>query len=509
MNLSSRIPSAFLYACLASGALLLSACGGGGGGGSGAAAPSNSSSAPPATSSSGSGSGTGKIVLIIGDDDINDWDQAIFKISNITLIGDDDSHVVILDEMRIIDFLALETVDEVLADAVVPVGTYVKLRFAVDSIQLRKPDPDDPDSVITANVAVPSGKADVNPQGDAFTVGEDQNLIIKIEIPLEDAIKFHETGNGEWKFRPVIFAKVLTVDDPGGLIRVFGTDVQLLAAIQLLETDADNAFDLCEIVSIAEVNPLLDDGDCIRIVVDEDTCFFELVDVDGEMVLQQVGADALTDEDAATVYGFADPTADQFTINAEIVAIGGADAYVIVEGEAEGIAEGDPLSFPFQPDGSDAEMMTVVLIEGSKLYNRHGEPAELAAIMEDIDVEAEGQFIASEGVNDRLDAFVAFVDDDPSDRVEGILEVIDLANSKLTLIDEDDLVTEYCVLYDDDTVFFRVVGDDDDDLMEGGEISASELELGVDVDASGEFVGDCLDADVIILEVEGAEVQPV
>jgi hypothetical protein len=54
-----------------------------------------------------------------------------------------------------------------------------------------------------------------------------------------------------------------------------------------------------------------------------------------------------------------------------------------------------------------------------------------------------------------------------------------------------------------------VVGDDDDDPIESGEISASDLELGVDVDASGEFVGDCLDADVIILEVEGAEVQPV
>jgi len=501
MNLSNRVFFASFFTAIV---FVLSACGGGGGGGSGVTA--TSSSAPPATSSSGSG--TGKVVLIIGDDDINDWDQAIFEITEILLIGEDGSHVVILDEMRIIDFLALETVNEVLADATVPAMTYTKLRFAVQSITLRKlADPYDPTSEIIdeADVAVPSGKADVNPQGDHFTVGEDQNLVIQIEIPLEDAIKFHKTGNGNgtWKFRPVIFAKVLTVDDPGGLIRVFGNEVQLLAAIQLLETEADNAFDLCQIKSIAEVNPLQDDGDCIRIVVDEDTCFFALVGG----VLQLVGPDALMDGDAATVYGFADPTADQFTINAEIVAIGAAGAYVIMEGEAEGIAEGDPPSFPFEPDGSEVEM-TVVLIEGSKLYNRHGEPAELGAIMEDIDVEAEGHFVPSGG-NDRLDAFVAFVDDDPDDRVEGILDVIDLANSKLTLIDEDDPMTEFCVLYDDDTVFFRVIGDDDDDLIESGEISASDLELGVEVDASGEFVGDCLDADVIILEVEGDEVEPV
>ena len=87
MNLSSRFPSAFLYVFLASSALLLSACGGGGSGGSGAAAPSNSSSAPPASS----GSGTGKITLIAGDDDISEWDQALFKISKIILLGGSDA----------------------------------------------------------------------------------------------------------------------------------------------------------------------------------------------------------------------------------------------------------------------------------------------------------------------------------------------------------------------------------------------------------------------------------
>ncbi len=40
-------------------------------------------------------------------------------------------------------FPRLEAVNEVLADAVVPVNTYVKLGFAVDAIQLRKlADPD-------------------------------------------------------------------------------------------------------------------------------------------------------------------------------------------------------------------------------------------------------------------------------------------------------------------------------------------------------------------------------
>ena len=135
----------------------------------------------------------GKLSIVAGDDDINDWDQALFKISRIILLGGSDGQVIILDETRLIDFLALETVNEVLAEAEVPADTYSKVRFEVDSIRLVKLiDPDNPEMGIEefVNVRQSSHKVDVNPRGQ-FEVGEDENLVIEIDIDLDRSLKAH------------------------------------------------------------------------------------------------------------------------------------------------------------------------------------------------------------------------------------------------------------------------------------------------------------------------------
>jgi hypothetical protein len=125
--------------------------------------------------------------------------------------------------------------------------------------------------------------------------------------------------------------------------------------------------------------------------------------------------------------------------------------------------------------------------------------------MENIDIEAEGDFVETdkEGELDRLDAFIVFVDDDPEDEVEGMLSAIDLANRTLTVIDEHDGVTELCVAYDDDTVFFKVEEGAEIDVVESGVVTAAELEEGIEIEASGVFEDGCLQASEIILEVEG------
>lgn len=515
MNLFGK-RSAFLSAFFASVALLLSACGGGGGGGG---SNTSATSAPP--SSSDSGSGTGKIVVVAGDDDISEWDQALFQISEIILLGGSDGQVVIDDQVRVIDFLALDTVNEVLADAEVPADTYDKLRFEVDWIKLVKlVDPADPDAGIAEEVMVQqsSHKVDVNPQG-SFTVGEDQNLVVQIDVDLEKSLKAHQTGNGTWKFRPVIFATILTVDEPGGLVRVFGNDVQLLE----LGEDEPDAFDLCDVQSIAEIDQLDDPEDCVRVVLNDGTSVFEIVDDEGTESLQLVDPDAIGDMDAAVVYGYVDPSADQFTVDAEIVAIAtDEDTYTIVECEAQGSAEdvdGVP-TFPCEletdePDEpTDGEAMDdtdvvidIALLEGSKLYNLDGEPTDLESIKDGAPIEAEGDLVDNsdqEDVPDRLDAFVAFVDEDAEDQVEGMLAAIDLPNRELTVIDEDDETMQWCVVYDDDTVFYKVVDDEDGDPIESGIVTADELQEGVDIDASGTFVEDCLQASEIVLEVSGS-----
>ena len=487
--------------------------------------------------------GTGKITLVAGDDDISDWDQALFKISKIILLGGSDGQIVIDDDMHVIDFLALESVNEVLADATVPADTYDKIRFEVDWIKLVKlVDPEDPDAGILEEVFVEqsSHKVDVNPQGP-FTVGEDENIVLEIDIDLEKSIKAHETGNGKWKFRPVIFLTVLTVEEPGGLIRVFGNETQTVS-IQPVPAEDDveegeGSFKLCDIESMAEVNPLDDPEECVNVIVDGDTSVFMMVEMDGEEMLRQVSPVEIGQADhSAVVYGFIHVGSedddvsiddDDLTIDAELVALGpvGEYIYTIIECEAEGPAEGELPHFPCEFETDDASVqpvaaeeeeddvvVTVAMIKGSKLYNRDGEPAELDDIKDGADIEAEGDMVPDgdkDAMRDRLDAFVVFVDDEAEDEVEGMLEAIDLANSELLVIDEDDDTIEWCVAYDDDTVFFRVVNDDEDGKVESGIVTVDELVLGVDVEASGIFEDGCLQATEIILEVEGAETQPV
>lgn len=486
---------------------LVAACGGGGGGENPAVQANNA--APPAAAP------TGQLVVVVGDDDINDWDQAIFEISQVVLLGGSDGQIVIVDELTKIDFLALETVNEVLADVEVRADTYEKIRFEVDSITLVKlVNPDDPEEGIVEQVDVQqsSHKVDVVPRDGEFVVGENENVVLEIDVDLEDSIKAHKTGNGKWKFRPVIFANVLTVDQPGGLIRIFGNDVQL---IDLETLDKQSNFDLCDVDSMAEIDPIEDPDDCVNIVLNPETSIFRKLDMDGTLVLKEVGPDQIGDDDSAVVYGFVDPEADEFVINAEIVALGSREDYTFVECEAEGPAAGDPLQFPCElgDDDDDVEseaiedddvIITVVMIEGSKLFNRHGQLALVEDIHDDVDVEAEGDLVAAtEGEPDRLDAFVVFVDDDADDEVEGILDAIDLAAHELTVIDEDDAAVVHCVAYDDDTVFFKVI--DDGDSFESGVVTVAELEEGVEVEASGMFDESCLHANEIVFEVESPD----
>jgi len=488
-------------------ATLVAACGGGGGGGGDPAVQANNATPPAAAP-------TGQLVVVVGDDDINDWDQAIFEISRVLLLGGSDGQIVIVDEMRRIDFLALETVNEVLADVEVRADTYEKIRFEVDSITLVElVNPDDPAEGIVQQVEVQqsSHKVDVVPREGEFVVGENDNVVLEIDVDLEDSIKAHKTGNGKWKFRPVIFANVLTVDQPGGLIRIFGNDVQLL---DLATLDEQSNFDLCDIDSMAEIDPIEDPDDCVNIVLNPETAIFRKVDMDGTLVLKEVGPDQIGDDDSAVVYGFVDPESDEFVIKAEIVALGGRDDYTFIECEADGPAAGDPLQFPCELDDDDDDLesiddddvvVTISMIGGYKLFNRHGEEAMIEDIKDGVDVEAEGCLVPSttEGELERLDAFVVFVDDDADDEVEGILDAIDLATHELTVIDEDDSTLVHCVAYDDDTVFYKVI--DDGDSFESGEVTVAELAEGIEVEASGVFDDGCLHATEIVFEVESLE----
>ena len=264
-------------------------------------------------------------------------------------------------------------------------------------------------------------------------------------------------------------------------------------------------FELCDINSLAEIDPVDDPTECIDILLNAGTSVFEIVtNDDDEEMLEEVGPDAIEENDAAVIYGYVVPDAETFTIDAEIVALGDRGTYTIVECEAEGPATGNDVpTFPCETaDTTDGEnpddvVITIALIEGSKLFERDGTPAELVEIQDGVDIESEGDLVASqeEGVLDRLDAFIAFVDDDPEDHVEGILDAIHRAERRLAVVDEDDVNTQHCVLYDEDTVFYEVVDD-----SEGSVADADDLNLGDEIEASGFYFNSCLEATTIVFE---------
>jgi hypothetical protein len=87
-------------------------------------------------------------------------------------------------------------------------GEFEKIRLLVDKIELIKLDADG--NVYESHDVKLSGhgKIDLNPRGPFYiTAGE--TLLIQIDIDAEKSLKIHESGNGKWHFRPVIFVDVI------------------------------------------------------------------------------------------------------------------------------------------------------------------------------------------------------------------------------------------------------------------------------------------------------------
>lgn len=492
--------------------VLLVGCGGG-------SPESNSGPAVTVAPPAGGTAAMGTIVVVAGDDDINDWDQAIFEISRILLLGGSNGQVVILDEKRTIDFLALETVNEVLAEAEVPADSYEKIRFEVDGITLiRLTDPDDPETIEEqAIVAQSSSKVDVNPQS-SFTVGERENLVLEVDFALEDSIKAHETGNGTWKFRPVVFARVLTEREPGRLIRVYGNDIDEVSDSTTANDSPNLRFSLCDVEHMAERDRVEDPTKCIRVLVDDSTSVFQTNERNG---LERVRAGAIEPGRSAVVYGRVLPGADRLALRAEVVALGALamNPYTRVECIAGNRLDDETdrlLSFLCKTSRDDAvveplevEPGNVVVIEvnGSKRFDRDGKPVPADAVQPGVEIETEGLERSPETAAARtsLQAFIVFVGEHRAARISGVLAAIDLAERRLLLVPEPTLLENsaperrLCVAYGDRTTFYKVSESDDAGRIEGGIVTVDELSAGVQVEAKGVWDGDCLAAASIIL----------
>lgn len=471
---------------------LLVACGGG------------SSGTADGGDTGGESGATGFFTLVAGDDDISDFDQALFAISQVQLLGDDDQDsIVLLDEPRQIDFLALETVNEVLAETEVPVGSYNKIRFTVDTITLVRLDADGEIEEEVDVRVLANGKVDVLAKG-GFDVNENESLIVAIDVDLEKSIKLIQTGNGRYQFRPVIFASIVTSEQPGGLIRIAGE----FEAVFIDDIRVDDRFKLCAADLMSDDDDVADSPMCRVVFVDEDTGVF----VQQDATLTPASIDTLNNGEQVVIYGrFSSEAASDdgeddtqeeemygVAFNAFVVASG---AFQQLEGVAQSSFDNGSETFELLLDEGqgvvgDLNLVTrLPLADGAKLFTVDGEPASSDTITIDTAAEVEGLLVLD--IPNSIEAFIAIIEPaQPEVIINGEVTGIDFAELSLIVRDADD--NEYCIVVTPDTEILQLqsMGDVVEVVsVDLDTLSDAEVEVtGVEDEESG-----CITASAIIL----------
>ena len=451
------------------------------------------------------------VSILIGDSPIDEFDQAIIETTQIVLIGEDDGQLELLSEPVSIDLLALENISElVIDDVTVPAGDYSKLRLVVSSITLNRTDVD---GVIipgeSVEVDVPSsGRLDLNPRG-TITVPEAGNLALEIDVDLDSAVRLQ--NNGGFRFRPVIFINSLSDDNRGRITRLHGV-------VRNIDT-AEASLELCNSVRLSS-----DDdanlGRCVQVQLTDTTEYFD-------ETAEPISLAELIDGEEATVFG----TYRNRRISAQTVAVGERRNFSNLEGEFSNIlTEGELFEVVVDDLRGIAEdtSIQVRLSSGAIVVNddeddeTDSDPTTAASIIIGEEIEARGLLTETD---DGAPLFIAFIvlldndedeDEDEDDESEedgddadedielvGSISSLDLANDRLTLIDDNQ--TEVCVLLDDDTEFFRI--ETTEDSTQSTEIALADLTEASSIEVSGELDDDsaeqCVEAENIVVIGEG------
>lgn len=154
----------------------------------------------------GNNGAQGKMVLLMHDAPVDDFKEVWLTVESVTMIGADaDSAAggeVVLDNAVRMDFLALDSIAQVLAAADVAAGAYSKIRLQVSDPEFVRDD----DSVFAGEDIhlVANGHVDINTQGDLVVVG-DEVTVISLDLDLDSSIQINQTGNGRYILRPQIF----------------------------------------------------------------------------------------------------------------------------------------------------------------------------------------------------------------------------------------------------------------------------------------------------------------
>ena len=453
-------------------ALLVSACGGGGG-----SADNGPAIVPPVPTSS-----TGTVVILLTDAPVDELSAINLDVTEVTLIGGMGQQLV-FDGNKTINLLNLENFDQPIAIAEVQAGSYTKIRLRVENVELV-----DKNTGESTFVDLPAnGKIDLLDQ-NGFAVFPGRTLLIEIDLDANKSIHIVGTGNGTYRFRPVVKVNIMDGGLPAKLVRMEGVVAEIYddVAGRFLVCDAENS-ESCVVVN------LIEDGS----VFDAQGLPVSIGDLMVDDPVVAIGRLRHEDDDD----GDSDSDSDSGRVDMDLE----LDAIVIEIGGTASQTKGVVLSVPdengnFDLGVSEDETVTVHLQDGTKIFGDDGELG-VDAIVVDTTIAVEGVVVesADPAQPDEINAALIFIDDAAEDEMLSGTIIDPLAADTMSF----GLTTDSgdrCVELVEDPVITLVSTSADGTMNEVGEFS--DLAVGQSVEVFGHSgIGGCFQADEVVVDL--------
>jgi hypothetical protein len=459
-------------------AFLFAACGGGGG-----SAPVANQPAPTVS--------TGTVGILLTDAPVDELSAINMDVTEAILIGDSGQQTVFSGNLSI-NLLDLANFEQPIAFGEVEAGSFSKIRLRIENLELV--DKNTGESTFPSLPA--NGKIDLLDQG-GFAVFPGRTLLVEIDIDANKSIHIVGTGNGRYRFRPVVKVNFMDGGLPAKLVRLEGIVAEILdVAGRFVLCHADN-MDSCVIVNVVEGAGVFGaDGQPIGIdtlMVDDPVSalgsFPHENDDDGD---SDIGTDADGDSDS---------NGDRVDVDVELDAI-----VVEIGGNAQRI-KGVVLSEPdddrkFELGVGEDKTMTVQLQDGTKIFGPDGALDDTALLVDTV-ILVEGVVETSDNpdVNDLIWAALVFVDpaeDEESMSGEIAPDPDPDTRSFVLITDGGDLCVD---VLEDATITLVSQSGDGTESKEG---TFADLAAGQSVEVFGHSgVGGCFQAKEVVVDLTG------
>lgn len=367
-------------------------------------------------SGSGSGGGavvatgaTGRVAVLMTDAPTDEFVQVFVTVTRIDLLPDEDSdddRVTIFEGRETFDLLALENVSDPFAIAEdVPVRRYEKLRMQVEEIELVRMNGSGGFESVRPRL-VAGGRIDLNPRG-GFEVEPGSLLAVRLDMDARRSILINETGNGQFIFRPQVFVEIMSEADPGRLLVIDGI-------VEDLDLDTSPAeLEVCEVAIRLRSDSDRRDRQCLTVFVEEETSIFDEAGLATDL-------DAIFLGDPVAVFGrFAKDDRERLAIDAELIEIGGSEAFLALTGVISGAFDepSGTILVDLDPgqgfDLGDDPSIAVVVVEQTRLFSETGQSLDQSDLVRGARVEIDGVFVPSTDLPDVLRAVLLFVEPPP------------------------------------------------------------------------------------------------